>query len=94
MRAVAGALDDASIMNGDCRIDQVAAQGPEPCQRAILVRSGEPAVADDIGDQDRRKFPGLAHRAPSAAGEISTEAPLMRSDPVQSPAQERALSLS
>ncbi len=26
-----------------------------------LVRSREPAVADDIGDQDRRNFPGLGH---------------------------------
>ena len=62
--AVAGALDDAAVMHGDGRIDQVAAQRPEPRQRAILVRAGEPAEADDVGGQDRREFPGLAHRAP------------------------------
>ena len=45
-------------------IDQIAAQRPQPRQRAILVRAGEPAVADDIRDQDRREFPGLAHGAP------------------------------
>ena len=59
--AVAGALDDAAVMRGDGGIDQIAAQPPEPRQRAILVRAGEPAIADDVGDQDRRDFPGLAH---------------------------------
>ena len=59
--AVAGALDDAPAMRGDGGIDQIAAQPPQPRERAILVRAGEPAVADDIGDQDRRDFPGLAH---------------------------------
>ncbi len=60
---VAGALDDTSVVNGDSRIDQVATQRPEPRQNAILVRSREPAVADNIGDEDRRKFPGLSHCA-------------------------------
>ena len=53
------------MMRGDGGIDQIAAQPPEARQGAILVRSREPAVADDIGDQDRRNFPGLAHGAPS-----------------------------
>ena len=48
--AVAGALDDAAVMEGDGRIDQVAAERPEPRQNAILVRSREPAIADDIRD--------------------------------------------
>ena len=61
MSAVAGALDDAAVMRGDRGIDQIAAQRPQPRQGAIFVRAGEPAVADDIGDQDRRDFPGLAH---------------------------------
>ena len=78
--AVAGALDDAPVMRGDGGIDQIAAQPPEPRQGAILVRAGEPAVADNIGDQDRRDFPGLAHssgspalRRPSNSGGIFTE---------------------
>ena len=62
--AVAGALDDAAMMGGDGGIDQVAAQTPEPRQRTVLVGAGEPAVADHVGDQDRRDFPGLAHGAP------------------------------
>ena len=65
--AVAGALDDAAVMRGDGGIDQVAAQPPEPRQRAIFVRAGEPAVADDVRDQDRRDFPGLADVGPSGA---------------------------
>ena len=65
--AVAGALDHATMMHGDGRIDQVAAQRPKARQDAILVRSREPAVADDIGDQDRRDLPGLAHSSGSPA---------------------------
>ena len=64
--AVAGALDDAPVMHGDGRVDEVAAQRPQPRERAVLVRAGEPAVADDVGGQDRCDFPGLAHGAPQA----------------------------
>ena len=53
-RAVAGAFDDAPSMHGDGRVDQIAAQRTKSGKRAILVRAGEPAVADHIGDQDRR----------------------------------------
>ena len=52
-------------MHGDGRIDEVAAQRPELRQNAILVRSRELAISDDIRDQNRRNFPGLAHGAPS-----------------------------
>ena len=51
--AVAGALDDAPVMGGDGGVDQIAAQPPKPRQGAVLVRAGEPTVADDVGDQDR-----------------------------------------
>ncbi len=40
--AVAGALDDAPAMRGDGGIDQIAAQRPEPRQRAILVGASKP----------------------------------------------------
>jgi hypothetical protein len=63
--AVAGAFDDAAVMEGDGRIDQVAAERPEPRQNAILVRSREPAIADNVRNQNRRNLPGLAHGAPS-----------------------------
>ena len=52
---------DAPVMQGDGRIDEVAAQRPEPRQGAILVRAGEPAVADDIRDQNRCDLSRLAH---------------------------------
>ena len=60
--SIAGALDHASVMHGDGRIDQIAAERPKPRQGTILVRSGEPAVADHVRDQNRRDFPRLVHR--------------------------------
>ena len=40
-RAVAGALDHAPVVNRDRRVDQVAAERPQPRERAILVGAGE-----------------------------------------------------
>ena len=51
---------------GDGGIDQVAAEASQPRQGAILVRSGEPAVAYDIRDQDHRNFPRFRHDASSS----------------------------
>ena len=62
--AVAGALENAPVVHGDGRVDQVAAQRPEPRKRPILVGAGEPAVADYVRDQDRCDLPGLAHGEP------------------------------
>ena len=59
--AVARAFDDAPVMDGDGRVDQVAAQRPQPREDAVLVRSGKPAVGDHVRYQDRRKFSGFAH---------------------------------
>jgi hypothetical protein len=63
--AVARPLDDAAMMGRDRGIDQIAAQPPQPRQRAILVRASEPAVADDVRDQNRCYFPGVANGASS-----------------------------
>jgi hypothetical protein len=49
----------------------VAAQTSKARKRTILVGAREPAVADNIRDQDRREFPGLAHSAPPAVGGFS-----------------------
>jgi hypothetical protein len=67
--AVAGAFDDPTVMGGNGGVDEIAAQPPDARQRAVLVSTGEPAVADNIRDQDRREFSGLAHcAAPAVAG--------------------------
>jgi hypothetical protein len=47
--AVAGALDDAPMVDRDGRIDQVASERPQPGQNPILVGSGEPRIANDVG---------------------------------------------
>ena len=59
--SVAGALDYAPVVHGDGRVDQIAAQRPQPRQGAVLVRAGEPAVSDHVGRQNRREFPCLGH---------------------------------
>ena len=48
-------------MNGDGRVDQVAAQATQARERPLLVSAGEPAVADDVRDQDRLELAHLAH---------------------------------
>ena len=63
--AVAGALDDAAVMQGDGGIDQIAAQRPEPRQSAIFVRARQPAIADHVGDKNRRDLSGLHSSGPS-----------------------------
>ena len=68
-----GALDDAPMVDRDGRIDQIAAQRPQSRQDAILVRAGEPAVADHIRAKDRRQFSGLAHRARPPPCQTSTK---------------------
>ena len=59
--SVAGALDDAPVVHGDGRVDQIAPKRPQPRQCAILVGAGKPAVSDHIGRQNRRELPGLGH---------------------------------
>ena len=59
--AVAGALDDAAVMRGDGG----SMRSLRSARSRASVRSssapGEPAIAGDVGDQDRCEFPGLAH---------------------------------
>src|SRR5271166_3091157 len=64
--SIAGALYDTTVVHGDRRVDEIAAERPEAGKSAILVRAGEPAEADDVGSQDRCKFAGFGHRAPFA----------------------------
>ena len=64
--AVAGSFDDASVMRVDGGIDQIAAQPTQARERAILVRSREPAVADDVRDQKSPRFFGFPPWRPHA----------------------------
>ena len=59
--SVAGALDDATVMHGDRRVDEIASQRPKTRERPLLVRARQTAVAHDVGCQDRGKFPALGH---------------------------------
>ena len=63
-RAIAGALDDPAVMESDGGVDKVAAQRPQARERALFVGAGEPAVADDVCDKNRRELSGLGHGAP------------------------------
>jgi hypothetical protein len=63
--AVASALDDAAVMRGDGRIDEIATEAPQARQGAILVRPGESAVPDNVGDQDCSELARFPHGAPS-----------------------------
>ena len=52
-RSIARALDDTTVMNGNCGIDQIAAQGSQPRENSVFVGPGKAAVTDHIGNQDR-----------------------------------------
>ena len=69
--SIAGAFHDTAVMSGDGRVDEVAAQRPEPRERAILVGARQPAVSDGISNQNRRELSGLAHCAPPAVGRLA-----------------------
>src|ERR1700722_5851386 len=43
------------MMSGDCGVDQLAAMGFERRQRAHFIDAHQPAVADDIRSENRRK---------------------------------------
>src|SRR5271166_1819260 len=70
-RAVAGALDNAPVMGGVGGVDEIAAEAPKTRKGPVLVSAGEPAIADDICDQDRCEFARLAHRAPHGVATLA-----------------------
>src|SRR5262249_16861877 len=59
--SVAGTLNHAPVMHRDGRVDEITSERPKPRQRAILVGSREPTVADYIGGENCRDFPCLGH---------------------------------
>jgi hypothetical protein len=57
---------------------EVTAEAPKARKGAILVRSGESAVTDNVSDQDRSDLPGLGHPSGTPALRISS---MIRSRP-------------
>ncbi len=76
-QAVAGGLDDAAVMLGDLRIEELAAQRFEAFERAFLVRPHQPAVTGDVRRKDcsepafdplsAQDFPPAGELRPAAA---------------------------
>ena len=66
-QAIAGGLDDATIVLGDLRIDELSAQRFEAFERAFLIRAHQSRIARDIGGQNRGEAAGLAHVVSPAA---------------------------
>src|SRR5215469_2126555 len=66
--SIAGPLYDASVVDGDRWIDQVASKCAQPCQRAVLVRSRQATEPDDICREYRSKLSQLTHAHASGLG--------------------------
>jgi hypothetical protein len=73
--AVAGGLDDAALVLGDHRVDQLAADRPQPRERTFLVGADQPAVARDIRRENGRQS---AFDAFCGQGASRLDAPLLR----------------
>jgi len=56
--AIPGSLDVASVMGGDGRVNQIAAETAQTRERAVFVGAREPAVTDHVRDQKSPKSSG------------------------------------
>ena len=59
--SVAGALNHTPVMDGDCRVNQIAAERPQPRQYPVFVGASKPAVSDHVRRQDCYELPGFDH---------------------------------
>jgi len=66
-QAVASGLDDAAVMLGDFRIEELAAQRFQTFKRTLLIRPHQPGIPRHIGGEDRGETAGLAHSAAPVA---------------------------
>jgi len=62
-------------MQGDGRIDQIAAECAQPRKRPLLVGGGKLAVSGYVRRKNGRELPGFRHAWPSTACETSTTSP-------------------
>src|ERR1700730_5251042 len=53
--AIAGNSDNTTAVLLDHRIDNLAAQHPQPFERTLLIHTHQPRIAHDIGRQNRRQ---------------------------------------
>jgi hypothetical protein len=60
-------------MRADGGIDKIATEAPQACQCALLVRSSEAAVTDNVTDQDCCELSYLSHRASPATGNVAQQ---------------------
>ena len=58
---IAGGLDDAAMVFGDLRIDELTAQRFEAFERALLVRPHQPRIPRHVGGKDRGEAAGGGH---------------------------------
>ena len=59
-------------MGGDGWVDEIATEAPQARECALLVRPGQPAVTDNVGDQDRGELPESRSFDPPAGGQRNT----------------------
>jgi PAS domain-containing protein len=69
---VASALHRAPVMEGNSRVDEVAAEGMQPRKRPLLVCTSKFAVPGYICRKNGCKFPSLCHIRPFTTRQIST----------------------
>jgi hypothetical protein len=69
--AISCSLNDAAVMQSDGGVEQIAAERPQPRQRAILVGSGKLAVSGYVRRKDGREFAGFRHSCPSPPARIA-----------------------
>ncbi len=53
------------------RLCRKAPPRPEPRERPVLIGAGQPAVADDVGGEDRRDFSGFGHAEPPPLSRVA-----------------------
>jgi hypothetical protein len=67
-QSVAGGLDEAALVLGDFRIEELATQCSEAFESPALVGADQPRIPRHVGGEDRRKAAGQRHRPAQPKG--------------------------